>query len=105
MLLLVLFEHVESFLIGEARVIDDLDTVAHALLDRGAGPGMAATRLRAASPRRPDGDLAVGHRRELGRDPRDILAGEIELHRVDTVFEEHAHGAAHLLGPLTTARS
>ncbi len=45
-----------------------------------------------------DLDLGVGHRREFGRNACDVLAGEVELHRVDAVFEEPAHDAAHLFG-------
>ena len=44
------------------------------------------------------GDLGVGHLRRLRAHAGDVLAGEIELDRVDAVLHEGAHAAAHLVG-------
>ena len=67
MLVLLGLQHVERFLVGEARVVDDLDAVAHALLDRLAGAGMGtATRLpRSLASRDGHRDFLVAHPREL----------------------------------------
>src|SRR4029450_7220359 len=45
-------------------------------------------------------DRLLGHWRELGRDARDVLAGEVQLDRVHPVLEEHAHRLPHLLRPV-----
>ena len=92
-------QHVERFLVGEARVVDDLDAVAHALLHRlrraGVGGHALAAQVRLLHR---DRDLLVGHRRELRGDARDVLAGEVQLHGVHPVLEEHPHRLPHLLG-------
>ena len=48
MLVLVGFEHVERLFVGEGGVVDVLDAVAHALLDRSRGAGVGGKHLVAA---------------------------------------------------------
>src|ERR1700733_10927994 len=43
-------------------------------------------------------DFFFRHRRFFGAHAGDLLAGEIELDRVDAVFDELAHRTAHLFG-------
>ena len=45
------------------------------------------------------GDFFFRHRRLFGAHAGDLLAGEVELDRIDAVFDELAHRAAHFLGP------
>ena len=101
-LILLRLHHVERFLVGEARVVDHLDAVAHALLDRLARARVRGQALAAHL------HLARGHRHFLVAHPagmriragHQVVAGEVELHLVDAVLEEHAHGLAHPLGAI-----
>jgi hypothetical protein len=71
-------EHVEAFLVDEAGVVDDVDAVADALLDRFSRARMRRQPL-AAHPHflDRDGDLLVRHRREFRRDAGDVLARQV----------------------------
>ena len=99
MLVLLRLQQVERFLVGEARVIDDVDAMPHRLLDRFAGPGMARHALAALlGLGHGDGDLLVAHPGRVGRRiGREVVARQVELDGVDAVLEEHAHDLAHLL--------
>ncbi len=96
---LVRFEHVERFGVGVAAVVDDLDALAHALLD---APGAARMRGHTLAPALgfidAGGDLGLGELALRRRHAGDRLAGEIDLQRIDAVFAEHAHAAPHLVG-------
>src|SRR3546814_16596025 len=82
----------ERLVVGEGGVVDELDAVAHALLDgvRGARVGgelpVAAARL--AHRHR---DFLFRHRRLLGAHAGDLLAGQVQLDGVDAVLDELAH--------------
>ena len=101
MLVLVGLEHVERLLVGEAGVVDDLDAVADALLDRFRRARMRADALaaRLASLTAIDDFLVASSAFPRRAMPVDVLAREVELDRVDAVLDEHAHGLAHLLRP------
>ena len=99
MLVLDRLQHVERFLVGEGRVVDVLDAVADALLDRTGRAGMGGDHLVAAA-RLGDGHrhLFLRHRRLLGAHAGDLLAGEVELDGIDAVFDQRSHRAADFLG-------
>ena len=99
MLVLVRFQHIQRFFVGERGVVDVLDAVPHALNDRagraGVGGEHKASRLGFPHGHR---DLFLRHRRFLGFHAGDFLAREIELDGIDAVFDQRAHGAADFLG-------
>ena len=93
---LLRLQHVERFFVGERRVIDVLDAVADALLDRSGRAGMRGKHLvPALRLLRRHGHFFFRHRRLFGAHAGDLLAGEVELDGVDAVFDELADGAAH----------
>ncbi len=92
-------QHVERFLVRKGCMVDVLNAVPNALLNR----------FRRARMRRDDlaphagffaghGDLFLGHRSIFGPGARDLLARQVELYGIDAVFDEGADGASHLLG-------
>jgi hypothetical protein len=96
------FQHVERLLVGEARVVDDVQAVTHRLLDR-AGRARVARHPLAADLRllHRDRHLFVAHpvrRRVRARDQ--VVARQVELDGVDAVLQEHPHRLAHPFGPV-----
>ena len=92
-------QHVERLFVGERGVIDVLDAVADALLDRARRARMRrrATLLRRLRLAHRHRHLFLRHRRFFGAHAGDLFAREIELDRVDAVFDQRAHRAAHFL--------
>ena len=102
-LVLVRLQHVERLLVGEGGVIDVLDAVTDALLDRARGAGMRGEHLVAAlGLLHRHRDLFLRHRRLLGAHAGDLLAGEVELDGVDAVFDELRTVRRISSGPETT---
>ena len=59
----------------------------------------ASTLLRHFASRGGHRHLLLRHRRFFGAHAGDLLAREVELDGIDAVFDQHADGAPHLLGP------
>ncbi len=95
---LVLLQQVERLLVGKAGVVDHLDALLDALLDR---PGGARMRRDAFAPGlgllHAHRDLFFGELARLARHAGDRLARQVDLQRVDAVLGEHAHAAPHLV--------
>ena len=100
MFVLVGLQHVECLFVSEGGMVDVLDAVPDALLDRSGRAGMRGQNFVPAL------RLLHGHRHLFFRHrglfrphASDLLAGEVELDGIDAVFDKLAHGAAHFLRP------
>jgi hypothetical protein len=98
MLVFVCLQQVERFLVGEGRVIDVLDAVADALLDRSGGAGMRGQHfVPALCLLRRHGHFFFRHRRLFSAHAGDLFPREVELDGIDAVFDELTDGTAHFL--------
>ncbi len=89
-------------LVGECRVIDQLDAVLDAKLHGLAAAGMGGDALAVGPSDLADGiDFGLGHHRLFGARMRhEFVAGRIDLQRVDAFAHEHARGFAEIIGPV-----
>ena len=101
MLVLGGLEHVERLFVGEGGVVDVLDAVADALLDRSRGAGVGGQHLVAAAWPRFTAIATSSSDIGVSSAPMPVISSpeRLSLIEVDAVFDELTHRAAHFFGP------